>query len=103
MSTRACTCPLARCGSLTGSDRTRDQVGEGCTGGRGERGKLKVEVENALDALDRQTLVEASRSGKARMVYTDDTVLLWNAIKYHRGRLEDVAKDVGEELGKARL
>lgn len=72
-------------------------------GEKGEQEKLKVEVENALDALDRQTMVEAKMSGRARMVYTDDTMLLWNAIKYHRGRLEEGLKGVGEGLTKVRL
>ncbi|KAF6767412.1 hypothetical protein PSEUBRA_004695 [Kalmanozyma brasiliensis GHG001] len=67
----------------------------------GDAGKLERELENAWDALDRQTLMEVGR-GKSGMVYTDDVGLLRSALEWQRGRLDGL-REVGEESGKVRL
>lgn len=43
----------------------------------------RVELENAVEALDRQTWVEAAEE-RPRMVFTDDTGLLRSAVEYYR-------------------
>lgn len=54
--------------------------------GRVDAEAYRVELENALEALDKQTFFEADRRAgeKIRMLYTDDTILLRSAIDHYR-------------------
>lgn len=69
--------------------------------GEAKAHKVKVEIENAQRALDKQSLLEVNGKGYAGlMAFTDDVELLRSAVEYHARRMQEEVNRAGRGMIK---